>query len=302
MQRLFMIKSYLTTITLLLINYSVLSQTVYSKNPDSSVFRTQDINNFWRAFDLFKKDTTINPFGSKYINIGSAGLKGFIPNRIKSADNLFAVVKERKAEYEKVRAATLQITEKEKQCRSIFYALKYWYPDAQYPPVYFVIGAYNSGGTFSEDGVIIGAEKQTDINNIPYIVAHEAIHFQQKTWSENPTLLQQSIVEGSADFLGELISGVNTNQQVNNYGDKHEEKLCKEFVAHMDRTDYTDWLYGVSKRDDRPNDLGYWIGYKITKQYFEKATDKKQAVKDILSITDYKSFLIKSGYLLKYMK
>lgn len=297
-----MVKVYLTIIISLLVNRSVLSQIFYTPNPDSSVFHTGDINNFWKAFDLFIKDTAINPFGSNYIDIGSEGVKGFIPNRIKSADNLFAVVKARKADYEKVRAATLLINTKEKQCRSIFYALKYWYPEAHYPPVYFIIGAYNSGGTFSEEGIFIGAEKQNDISNIPYIVAHETIHYQQKTWSENPTLLQQSIVEGSADFLGELISGTNINQGVNNYGDRHEEKLCKEFVTKMDSTDYTDWLYGISKKDDRPNDLGYWMGYKITKQYFEKATDKKQAVKDILTITDYKSFLVKSGYLLKYLK
>ena len=297
-----MIKSFLTLLIFLFTRISLFAQTNFSHDPDSSIFLTQDIDNFWKAFDEFKKDTTVNPFGSNYIDIGSAGVKGFVPNRIKSADNLFEVVKKRKPDYEKVRAGTLRIKESEQQCRSIFYALKYWYPEAQYPPVYFVIGAYNSGGTFSEEGVFIGAEKQTNINNIPYIVAHELIHFQQKNWSENPTLLQQSIIEGSADFLGKLISGTNTNQQVNNYGNKNEEKLCKEFIARMDSTNYVDWLYGVSGKDDRPNDLGYWIGYKITEQYFKNSTDKKQAVRDILDIKDYKAFLNKSGYLKKYTR
>jgi uncharacterized protein YjaZ len=298
-----MVKRYLiVTGVLLLTKFSALSQYSYMSDPDSAVFYTRDINNFWKAFDMFIKDTNVNPFQNNYIETGSAGVKGFVPNRIKSAENLFAIVKEKKFDYEKVRASTLRIGEKEKQCRSVFYALKYWYPDARYPPIYFVVGAFNSGGTISEEGVIIGAETQTDINNIPYIVAHEIIHYQQKTWSENPTLLQQSIVEGSADFLGELISGVNTNQAVNQYGALHKEKLCREFIARMNETDYTDWLYGVSKKDDRPNDLGYWMGYMITRQYFENTRDKKQAVKDILGITDYSAFLIKSGYLSKYIK
>jgi glyoxylase-like metal-dependent hydrolase (beta-lactamase superfamily II) len=277
------------------------SQTSFSNNPDSSIFLTKDIDHFWKAFDIYKKDTAGNPFGSLYIDLGSAGLKGFIPNRIISADNLLEVVRKRRRDYENVRALTLQMKEKEKQCRSAFYALKYWYPEAQYPPVYFVIGAYNSGGTFSEDGVIIGAEKQTDINNIPYIVAHELIHFQQKNWAENPTLLQQSIVEGTADFLGELISGVNTNQAAMDYGNKNEEKLCREFLVKMDSTDYTDWLYAVSGKDGRPNDLGYWMGYKITEQYFRNSIDKKQAIREILDIKDYKAFLNKSGFLKKYI-
>ena len=295
-----MVKNTFITLLLTVISFQSKSQTNFSFNPDSSVFLTKDITNFWKAFDHFEKDSSINPFGKEYIDIGSSGVKGFIPNRIKDAENLFKTVKQRKGDYEKVRANTLHIKEKEKQCRSTFYALKYWYPEAKFPPVYFIIGAYNSGGTFNEDGIFIGAEMQTDINNIPYIVAHELIHFQQKNWSENPTLLQQSIVEGSADFLGELISGVNTNKVASDYGNRNEYKLCKEFAARMDSVNYTDWMYSVSGKDDRPNDLGYWMGYKITQEYFKKSSDKKKAVQEILDIKDYKQFLNKSEFLKRF--
>jgi Predicted Zn-dependent protease (DUF2268) len=297
-----MIKPCLTLLVIFIIGLNSFSQTSFSNNPDSSVFLTQDIDNFWEAFDIFSKDTTANPFGKHYIDVGSAGVKGFTPHRIQSAEHLLGTVRRRRTDYEKVRQNTLHMKDKEKQCRSAFYALKYWYPEAVFPPVYFVIGAYNSGGTFNEEGLFIGAEMQTDINNIPYLVAHELIHFQQKNWAEYPTLLQQSIVEGSADFLGELISGANTNQKANDYGNRHEELLCREFVTRMDSTLYVDWLYGVSRKDDRPNDLGYWIGYKITEQYFNKAADKRMAIKEILDIKDYKAFLNKSGYLDKYLR
>ena len=63
---------------------------------------------------------------------------------------------------------------------------------------------------------------------------------------ENPTLLQQSIIEGSADFIGELISGRNIYQEANDYGNRNEERLCREFVSRMDSANYIDWLYGVS--------------------------------------------------------
>ncbi len=285
-----------------IISFQASGQTPFTSDPDSAIFLTTDIDNFWKAFENFKKDPSINNFGTEYIEIGSKGVKGFIPNRIQSAEHLYATVKKRQADYEKVKENTSKIKEKEKQCRSTFYALKYWYPHAKFPPVYFVIGAYNSGGTFNEDGLFIGAEMQTDMNGIPHIVAHELIHFQQKNWSEEPTLLQQSIIEGSADFLGELISGTSTNKPANDYGNNHEERLCKEFVARMDSTNYQDWLYGVSGKDDRPNDLGYWIGYKITEQYFKKIPDKKQAILEILDIKDYKAFLKKSEYLKKYNK
>ncbi|MRG44074.1 hypothetical protein GFS24_03065 [Chitinophaga sp. SYP-B3965] len=296
-----MLKYYATLLTIFIVN-AAHAQVAFSNNPDSSVFLTKDIDNFWKAFDQFQKDSTTNPFGSAYLDIGSAGVKGFTQNRIRNAENLMKVVKKRYADYEKVRPITLQMKAKEKQCRSTFYALKYWYPPARYPAVYFVIGAYNSGGTFNEEGVFIGAEMQTDINNIPFIVAHELIHFQQKNWMENPTLLEQSIIEGSADFLGELISGENINKKAMEYGNKNETRLCREFITRMDSTDYKDWLYGISGKDDRPNDLGYWMGYKITQQYFNKAADKKQAVKEILDIKDHKAFLVKSGYLQAFLK
>lgn len=297
-----MIKYCLAFLTSMFVIHGALAQTSFPGDPDSSVFITKDIDNFWKAFDLFKKDTTVNPFGKDYIDIGSAGVKGFTPNRIVSADNLWKVVRKRSHDYEKVRAITMQMTQKEKQCRSTFYALKYWYPEAKFPPVYFVVGAFNSGGTANEEGVFIGAEKQANADGVPYIVAHELIHFQQKNWMENPSLLQQSIIEGSADFLGELISGSAGDKRTIEYGERNEDRLCREFVARMDSTDYTDWLYGVSGKDDRPHDLGYWIGYKITRQYFENSADKKQAVREILDIKDYKAFLNKSGYLKEYLK
>ena len=293
----------LILIALLLVFYvDGFAQSGFSYSPDSARFVTSDIDKFWKAYDDFKKDTTVNTFGPEYIAVGSEGVAGFTPNRIQSAEHLYQVVKKRKDDYAKVRANTLRIKEKEKQSRSTFYALKYLYPAAKFPPVYFVIGAYNSGGTSGKQGLFIGAEMQTNIDGIPGIIAHELIHFQQTWPGGDPTLLQQSILEGSADFIGEMISGARGNEAANNYGNMHADKLYQEFVSKMNGTDYNDWLYGTSKKDDRPNDLGYWIGYQIIAHYYARATDKKQAIYDILNIKDYTDFLKKSGYLDKYLK
>ena len=294
------LKTIIFTAILLVFYAHSFAQSNFSNLPDSARFVTGDIDNFWKAFDHYKKDTSVNTFGKEYIDIGSEGVKGFTPYRIRSADNLYKMVKKRQADYEKVRTNTLRIKEKEKQCRSTFYALKYLYPQAKFPPVYFVIGAYNSGGTSGDQGLFIGAEMQNNIDGLPGIVAHELIHFQQNLTSENPTLLQQSIIEGSADFIGELISGTRGDDAANNYGNAHAAALCKEFVSLMNGTERNDWLYGTSKKDDRPNDLGYWMGYQITAHYYAKAKDKKQAIYDILNIKDYTNFLKKSGYLDKY--
>jgi len=295
-------KAALLFFLLLSVRFPAGAQTPFSGDPDQSLFLTTDIDHFWTAYDLFVKDTSVNPFGPHYLEVGSKGVKGFTPFRIRSADYLYNTVKRHRADYDSIRQNTLRIHETEKQCRSAFYALKYWYPEAVYPPVYFVIGTFNSGGTFNKNGLFIGAEMQKEIGNIPHIVAHELIHFQQKNWVNQPNLLRQSLVEGSADFIGELISGKHINPAAHAYGDRHLENLCREFVARMDSTDYQDWLYGVSGKDDRPNDLGYWMGYKITQQYFNKSADKPQAIRDILDIKDPLKFLRASGFLDPYLE
>lgn len=274
----------------------------FPSDPDSALFVTEDVDRFWEAYDLFWQDTAQNPFQEMYLDPGTKGVEGFMNGRITSAENLRWSVINNKDAYDKRRETSLMMKEKEMQSRAAFYAFKYWYPEALFPPVYFVIGVFNSGGTSSGDGLMIGAEMQTQVENVPYIVAHELIHFQQNWPNERPTLLHQSIMEGSADFIGELISGEHINTTAFEYGYANEETLCQEFVEIMDGKDYQDWMYGTSGKDDRPNDLGYWIGYQITKAYYDKSDDKKAAIREILRFDDPKDFLAKSGYLDAYLK
>ncbi len=277
------------------------SQT-FPTDPDSALFVMEDIDRFWEAYDEFWKDTTQNPFQKMYLDPGTDGVKGFIEYRIENAENLRRRVLERKEDYEKRRAISLRMEEMEKRSRAAFYAFKYWYLQARFPPVYFVIGAFNSGGTSSGKGLIIGAEMQARVENVPPIVSHELIHFQQIFPEDRPTLLHQSLLEGGADFPGELISGYHINGETFDYGYAHRDNLCREFVEKMNDKDYTDWMYQVSGRDDRPNDLGYWMGYQITRAYLEKARDKQQAVQNILRMKDPQAFLREGGYLSEYLK
>lgn len=274
----------------------------FPTNPDSSELITTDIENFWQAFDLMEKGYDGNPFDENYMKIGSQGVMDFTPYRIESGDMLLKNVRENKEQYLAVKENTFRINEKKKQILATFYALKYLLPEAKFPPVYFVIGNFNSGGTSSDNGLIIGAETQSNIDNVPYLVAHELIHFQQKKNNHNRTLLEQSINEGVADFLGEMISGNHINKTAYEYGELHKQALCEEFVEILDSDNWNDWLYGTSGKDNRPNDLGYWMGYQIAKSYFDQQGDKSMAIKELLDIKNAKLFLEKSGFLNKYRK
>ena len=274
-------------------------QSNFSESPLKAVFETNDAKNFWIAFDKIDNSNK-NPF-NEYIENGSAGVKAFIPNRILNADSLYVMVKKRKHDYESTRNVLDGISAKEKRVKAIYSALKYWYPEAKFPPIYFVYGRFNSVGTSSDDGIIIGTEKLNNLDGVTGLIAHELIHYQQNIKREQ-TLLGRCLLEGGADFVGEFISGEAINQVSYKFGENHLDKLSEEFVTRLKQNDCQDWLYGTSKKDDRPNDLGYWIGYKIMEAYFNKHEDKHKAIYNMLNIKDPLIFLKESGFLDVYIK
>ena len=167
---------------------------------------TSDINLFWECFDRAKPnfDTT---YFAPYLENGSQGVKDFIPYRIISAKALAQKIKEETAAYEVIRSRSLKIeADFKKEIKAIYQKLKEVYAPAVYAPAYFVIGRFNSGGTASSNGIIMGVEMMDKIGyeNFPDIVAHELIHFQQN-YPNTQNLLAQCINEGSADLLGFII-------------------------------------------------------------------------------------------------
>ncbi|MBE8724735.1 DUF2268 domain-containing putative Zn-dependent protease [Flavobacterium hungaricum] len=292
-------KLSLATALFIIFSNFLFAQNNFSDNPSNAVFETKDSKNFWEAFAKMDKSKQ-NPF-VEYMQNGSPGVKGFTENRIINADSLFAVVKKRKADYEASKHVLDGISSKEKRVRAIYSALKYWYPKAKFPPVYFVYGRFNSGGTTSPDGIIIGIEMLKNLDGVAPLIAHELIHYQQNILGKD-MLLKWCLLEGGADFIGELVSGESINQFSYQYGEQNKEQLCPEFVTRLKNPDYQDWLYGTSKKDDRPNDLGYWIGYKIIESFFNKQKDKQKAIEEILHIQDPMQFLKESGFLDVYIE
>lgn len=264
-------------------------------NPDSARLVTSDIQLFWNALDRAPADDLAEYLQRDYLDKASVGVRDFIQGRILSAEDLATYVRAHRATYDSVRAANLDVTKAEADLRAAFRKLKDLYPPAVFPDVYFVIGRFNSGGTSTDHGLLIGAEMYRDPSSLPGIVSHELIHFQQR-YPAKP-LLEHSFMEGSADFIGELISGRQINNDAHKYGMAHEAELWRDFSAHVDATDYFPWMYG-RPTDGKPNDLGYFIGYRIAQAYYDKASDKKQALRDIITARNgnVRELLAMSGY------
>ena len=61
-----------------------------------------------------------------------------------------------------------------------------------------------------------------------------------------------------------------------------------------------DWMFSDPSDPEQPIDVGYVMGARIVEAFYDKAEDKKEAVQEILSITDYADFLDRSGYSEKF--
>lgn len=270
-------------------------------DPDAAELITSDIPNFWRAYDQMTPENDLFVFKREYLDRGSAGLKDFSKARFTVCD-LVNAVESNRAFYASVRQDTLRVEGMKGRMRASFRKLKELYPEAVFPDVYFLVGANNSGGTTSDRGLLIGTERFGGrIEEMPYTVAHELVHYQQK-YPEKLDLIGLSIKEGSADFIGELISGKSSNPDLPAYGDAHERELWAQIQKDNEQGDWGVWLYDANKAKARgmPKDMGYYVGYKITEAYYRRAADNRQAVKDILEIKDVRRFVNDSGYADKF--
>jgi len=302
----------------------VIFEPEFSRNPHSARVVSDDIARFWNAFDAaYESGVTADArpgiYQRLYLDPGTNGLDEFVERRIESAARLATTVNAARMYYESIRTTTLGATSSETMAdvRGLFQSLLVRYGGARFPDVHFLVGRLSTGGTLSDVGIMIGVEMfsrgaDTPVDGltewaqavtrgseyIPAIVAHELIHAQQKHPAQDgDNLLAFAITEGMADFVGEMLSGLHANPHVHTYANPVERELWEEFEADMSGTDFSGWLFNVGESsDERPADLGYYFGYRISEAYYAQASDKERALKEMFEVSDYEHFLARSGY------
>lgn len=285
------------------------------KNVNNAIINTSDIDLFWNTYDHFLKDTGngVKLFQMNYFEKGTPALQEYFRIKTKNIGGIEGFVQNIKKMpkfYSSIRANTFQLNSLKDTIRIIYRNLKYWYPEAIFPPLSFHIGGWSSGGTATDYGLHVGADMyannpntdKSELNawqkrnsylfeNLKYVVAHELIHAQQDNMRNDTTLLKYVIQEGMADFIGELISGNTANQFLINWAKGNEKKIWESFKSEMYLNRYRNWIANSSQeRPDWPADLGYWVGYQICKSYFERAVNKKRAIYEMLHIRNYQAF------------
>ncbi|MEQ1493720.1 MAG: DUF2268 domain-containing putative Zn-dependent protease [Terricaulis sp.] len=89
--------------------------------------------------------------------------------------------------------------------------------------------------------------------------------------------MSQSLNEGAAEFLAELVSGRIANGHLIDWTMGHELAIEQRFEREMRGRDLSDWLYNGVGTPDAPGDLGYWVGYRIVRAFYERHSDKRRA-------------------------
>lgn len=293
----------------------------YTTDPAQAYFETADIEHFWDAIDA---GGTAVAFEQWYLGRATSGLRDFMHRRDLTGQSMRAAIVAFPRWYASIRATTLSLrsdTNIVHRIRDNYVTMQGLYPDAVFVPVTFLIGRFSTGGTIGSAGILIGAEFYTrapdspidelslfqrnnvrPIDSLTYIVAHEHVHVLQVRGQgimghANKTLLEQAFLEGSADFLGELASGGNINAGLQAWAIPREDSLWTAFQAVMNSTNVSAWLYNQGTATvESPGDLGYFIGYRIAKAYYDAAADKKAAVKAIIEAKDAGAFVTASGY------
>lgn len=290
--------------------------TTTTLDPDRAQIVTADVDRFWQTFD----DAAKVPVGQRaavyareYLDQGSQGLKDFTARRIGNAQRFTEHVEGNRAYYEKVRPQIGLVVGQKQVIETAFRRLKAVYPDIKFPKhVYFVIGRQHAAGINSDNGIILAAEMfatppGTPYNYnaaypdfVPFVVVHETIHFNQTFQDEdNITLLQGTITEGTADFIASLaLPEPNVRQYTDRwqYGCRHEAQLAARYRQDGGVTTMQPWMYDHAPATGWPPDMGYWMGYRIDQSLYRQVQDKTAALRSMLQVTDFKSFLKTSGY------
>jgi hypothetical protein len=281
------------------------TSTVSDRAP-GPVIHIEDVERFYKVYDAAGGHPTADELQHDYIDPGSDGLHEFAKIRNISGATIAAALAKHPEIYSGAKRCMLVLPSVRVRMAAALGELSRLYPEARFLPVTIAVGRGKPVAVAApRSGVKIGLEAlcATEYLNpnvedrFVHVIAHEYAHVQQAQSladDEHPTVLEVSLVEGAAEFTAELISGDAAYSQFRASTKGREMEIETAFVADEDKTDLSQWLNNGTP--EKPGDLGYWVGYRIVKAYYQHATDRRQAFREILEMTDPKAFLAKSGW------
>jgi hypothetical protein len=298
----------LTTV-LMIVGWAGSAASMASDLSDGPVIHVEDVAAFYKLYDATNGHPSADQLQHDYLDPGSLGL-----HHLAEIRNVTGV------SIAKGLAAHPEIFADAKRCMTVLPLVRVrvtaalrrlgrLYPKAEFPSVTIAISHGKPAGFADASGVIIGLEATCAANYLnPNVedrfvheTAHEYAHVEQALQSpalynnREPTVLDASLIEGAAEFTATLITGeVGFHSPFVPSVKAREKEIEAQFVADEDKIDLSQWIDNGSLTT--PGDLGYWVGYRVVKSYYEHADDKRRALREILEMKDPKGLLAKSGW------
>lgn len=269
---------------------------------------TDDVDRFYRIYDETGGHPGADALQHEYLDGGSDGLHRLAELRHVTGESIAANLAKNPGIYVDAKRCMSALPRVRERTAANLQKLGTLYPEAKFPPVTIAVGRGKPVGVTDRSGVMIGLEALCAVSwmqpnvedRFVYVIAHEYAHVQQAIASpvfydnEKPTVLEESLIEGAAEFVGEMTSGGIAYPEFKSREKGREKDIETAFVADEDKTDLSAWLYNGTLT--QPGDLGYWVGYRIVKSYYDHARDKRRALREIFEMDDAKAFLAKSRW------
>jgi len=271
-----------------------------------TMIHTDDVDLFYKVYDAADGHPTAEQLQRDYLDAGSEGLHNLAKLRNVSGVRIADTLSKHPELYVKARGCTAALPRVRERVEVALRNLVRLYPQARTPPVTIAVGRGKPVGVGSPvTGLQIGLEALCSAewmnpnveDRFVHVIAHEYAHVQQVRElvdDEHPTVLERSLIEGAAEFVAALTSGKTGYAHFDALTKGREREIETAFVADVDQTELSRWVDNSTM--EKGNDLGYWVGYRICKAYYQRATDKRQALREILELSDPHAFLAKSGW------
>jgi hypothetical protein len=266
-----------------------------------------DVDLFFHVYDAAHGQPSADDLQRDYLDRGSEGLLEFAKLRHISGSTISQNLTKHPEMCSNARRCADVLPRAGERLKVALRNLADLYPEAKFPLVTVAVGHGKPIGVGSPvSGVQIGLEALCAVtwmnanleDRFVYVIAHEYTHVQRVRAlvdDEHPTVLEASLIEGAAEFTAELIAGdIAYPFKRSPIANSKVKEMEAAFVSNEDKTDLSPWLNNGTI--NKPGDLGHWVGYRIVKSYYQRAANKREALRQILQMSDPKEFVSKSGW------
>ncbi len=301
--------SWLIVFTFCYINIANAQQPNYPRVPEEAKLVYSDLENFVEAYvQLNSGVDTLKILNTFYFGKASPGLQEYIGRHGLTPELMRDAIRKNSDKYDKISIFVNNLNDFIPRFKNTLKKYNKIIPGTMYAPTYLLVGANRGIAQASRFGQLVTITRVLENQEkLIKLIVHELSHFQQamaiggekyiSLYASPNNMLGICLREGGAEFITYLVLQETTQEDALSYFANNETELKLKFIKDLKVQDKSFWLWESINQKEYPKLLGYVMGYKICKSYYDKAGDKLKALNEILALAQPDTFLEMSGYL-----